>query len=154
MKKFLSFILTVLGFAGCNDDDGPYVNSPNDSSICMYGVPTVDYCIKGKVVDNADKPVEKIVVSFVNYSILGSYQDFYSINNCDTTDATGNYSITDQSFPFEEDITVSISLRDINEIHSPDTLYVNFTSKDLNTDSSDSWNKGCYEKTIDIKLKD
>ena len=53
---FFAMLAAVLGItAGCKDG--------GDDVICMYGVPTVSYELKGKVTDDAGKPVEGIEVT-------------------------------------------------------------------------------------------
>lgn len=72
----LAILAAALGLTGCDKDPYP---AP------MYGCPPVRYDIEGRVVNDADEPIEGIEVSID--------QDSYLPQPPVTTDAEGNYGM-------------------------------------------------------------
>ena len=70
-----------------------------DDVVCMYGVPTVSYELKGKVTDPAGKPVEGIEVTFSNVNPSDSTLVGYSFGPVVSTDATGQWTASFQDDP-------------------------------------------------------
>lgn len=59
MRRLLYLFLGALGFTACSDN----------SMMCEYGTPTVQFTVKGRVTDADGKPIKGIVISSkeVNY---------------------------------------------------------------------------------------
>ena len=70
-----------------------------DDIICMYGVPTVSYELKGKVTDEGGKPVEGIEVSFASISPSDSTMVGNPFGPTAVTDAEGLWRIDYQDDP-------------------------------------------------------
>lgn len=86
----------------------------------MYGVPTMDYVVKGRVVDPDNKPVEGVQVILVNSTVDATADTLYGnrehIQNyirrmADTTDANGNYQVQTTDMPSME---MRLVVRDID----------------------------------------
>lgn len=67
MKKFLYILLSVLGFSACGEAaicDGTTKDGGDSQEIpLMYGTPTIEFTVRGKVTDSEGVPIEGIVVS-------------------------------------------------------------------------------------------
>lgn len=68
MKKFLYILLSALGFSACGEAalGGGSTNEENGGSQeipVMYGTPTIEFTVRGKVTDSEGVPIEGIVVS-------------------------------------------------------------------------------------------
>ena len=70
-----------------------------DDVVCMYGVPTVSYEMKGKVTDEAGMPVEGIEVSFERVSPADSTMAGYAFGPVATTDSSGQWRACFQDDP-------------------------------------------------------
>jgi len=104
---FFAMLLALLGIGGCSE-----IN--NNENMLMYGTPTADWSVKGKVLDPDGKPVSGIQV------ILGNqYEDSPSViydvhyRPIDTlvTGSDGSYSYQKHGFPIEH---LQIDTRDID----------------------------------------
>lgn len=87
----------MLGFSSCVDIGG-WIKQP-----AMYGTPHADFSIKGKVTDEAGKPVQSATLIVRDLGYKGQRRDDESLytteyyNSVLTTDSEGNYSITRES---------------------------------------------------------
>ena len=89
---FFAMLAALLGItAGCKGG--------GDDVICMYGVPTVSYELKGKVTDEGGKPVEGIEVSFARVSPSDSARVGDPFGPTVVTDAAGLWNISYQDDP-------------------------------------------------------
>ena len=92
---FFAMLAAVLGItSGCKGNGGG-----GDDVICMYGVPTVSYELKGKVTDEAGKPLEGIEVSFERLSGTDSAAVGNALGPRVATDAAGAWSASVQDDP-------------------------------------------------------
>ncbi len=113
-------------------------------SCAMYGTPSADFIIKGKVTDaTTDQPVRniRVVVPFLN-----------SDNYGDTTftNSNGEYVIKQNDFPSFDTPKLVIAADvdgQVNGLYGPDTLKVYFTKKDRIKRGSGGWYEGTFEKT-------
>ena len=136
--KFYRWILALLGFAtvsaSCDDRSGSRM-------VCMYGVPTMDYKVSGKVVGKSLDPVEGIEVS-----CSSSYGGTTVLSGAD-----GAFTLADQAFPSD---TLKVTFKDIDGVQNGsyrDTTVSVALKKVKSGDSS--WNLGEYEASgVEVRL--
>ena len=90
---------------------------PREPQVTVYGVPTVDYTVKGRVVDSAGKPVKGVQVMLINSEIdpenlpESPYWDEQLKRIADTTDAQGNFEVRNTDRSWEQ---VRVMVRDVD----------------------------------------
>lgn len=103
---FFAMLAALLGITpGCKGGGG------GDDVICMYGVPTVSYELKGKVTDEAGKPLEGIEVSFERLSGTDSTAVSDALGPRVATDADGMWSARFQDDPAP---VLRVTFRDVD----------------------------------------
>lgn len=89
---FFAMLAALLGItSGCKGG--------GEDVVCMYGVPTVSYELKGKVTDEAGNPVGGIEVSFEQVSPSDSTLAGNPFGPVATTDNGGQWAVSFQDFP-------------------------------------------------------
>ncbi|MDR2683705.1 MAG: radical SAM-associated putative lipoprotein [Dysgonamonadaceae bacterium] len=148
----LAGILTVLGFSSCEDIG-------NGNGRVEYGTPNADYTVKGTVVDKASKkPVKGIRVGYSPapriVPMYGVIPTEYMERASTTTDDKGEFKITENLFPGEEN-PVSVYIEDIdgeeNGSFVSDTLMIDFRNANQ-TGKKDNWYQGEYTVTVNVEL--
>ena len=167
----LSSLLMLLGFSACDDKECP----------CMYGSPTADYTIKGKVTNEAGEPLAGIEVSVsrlyygfteqpgVILSDPRGYEEIvHTSSSGDTlyqssdrntyiriipnkTDKDGVFQIISGNFPMDT-LKYNVKFTDTNASMSTDSVWVTFVAKNLKGGDGD-WYYGKAEKEITMVLK-
>ncbi len=133
INAFITFVIGLLGFGmtGC---------------VYKYGSPDIPYAtleVKGKVTDEASRPIENIrVVTHSRYTDDG--METY-------TDENGNYQF-DQSSVFPVD-SVDIIATDTAGIYAPDSVRVGVTYDRTGVSEDDHWNEGEGSVYHDFQLK-
>ena len=139
MQRFWLAILGLLGFTACG-------NAPLD----MYGSPTVDFTVKGKVTDSAGVPIKGIVVSSKDVS---SFIDCSGLSAVTADDGTFT---TNKMREFGVIGTLIFTDSD-GEANGGDfaTLEVDLGKlpKSQTKEGDGSWYRGEYEVTADVKLE-
>ena len=144
----LAGLISILGFSGCNEDK-------------EYGSPTADYTVKGTVVNKADgKPIEGIRVgyssAFVSVVEYGVMPAPYTPKASVTTDAKGEFTLTENTFPIQ-DQTIPVYVDDIdgekNGSFQSDTLKVDFKNA-KQTKKSKSWYEGEFTVSVNVELNE
>ena len=138
-----TMILTLLGFTSCDSITG---EEPD-----MYGTPTTDFQLKGKVRADDNAPIKgiKVVLSQDNWHRDSTY-----------TDANGNYSMkghmaSSPEWYLKEDAGFKLLLEDVDGDQNGgsfanDTISgPEITSK--KTAEGSGWNTGSYELTAPTK---
>lgn len=128
----------------------------------MMGMPTVNYVVKGRVVNEAGKPVEgmQVVLANANLNItpqnlnLGNEQIRQKIElSADTTAANGTFRVRAEELPSDY---LRIFVRDIDGPshgnYENDVINVSFDESDTK-DTGHGWRKGTMEKRLTIKVK-
>jgi putative lipoprotein (rSAM/lipoprotein system) len=134
-NSIIAGILALLGFTTSCEKFG------SGGVVCMYGTPSAEFIIKGKVTSlESDKPVPEIKV--------------FITGDTSKTDADGNYSLSSRAFPIDQ--SFNISFQDIDstlngEFENLDTIAVFKDAKYINGDSN--WYRGETSKELNIKLK-
>ena len=133
MQRFWFAILGVLGFSACD-------NPPLD----MYGSPTVDFMVKGKVTDSEGAPIKGIVISSKrglsdDLSAVPDEKGEFVTNKIKEFGVMGTLVFTDVDGA-DNGGDFATCERDLSAL--PKTLVKN----------GEGWYKGEYEVTADVKL--
>lgn len=143
MKKLLYLLLGLLGFSACSEGENSNKTRDDIDNIpCMYGTPTVEFTIKGKVTDSAGVPIKGIVVS--------------SDRNSDLSAVTGE----DGSFTTNKVRAINIYGTLTFTDTDGDANGGDFATKDVSVENlptvkikdGEGWYNGEYEVTADVKL--
>ncbi len=109
LNSIFAILAAALGLTGCDKDPYP---AP------MYGCPPVRYDIEGRVVNEADEPIEGIEVSLD--------QDSYLPQAPATTDAEGNYGM--ERSIYDDGYEIAVIANDVdgetNGLYASDTVKV------------------------------
>ena len=134
--------------------------NPREPQVTVYGVPTVNFAVKGKVTDPSGKPIKGLQVLLLNSDIdpsalpEGQYWDSRLARISDTTDATGNYEVRSTDRPWEKQ---NILVRDIdgklNGNFENQLIEVEFTEQDEAGKAVSRWNLGEKRAEVNIKMK-
>lgn len=130
----LGLLLISIGFSSCKDDRK-----------CMYGTPTADYEISGKVTDVDNNPIAGISVShpssFTEEGHLGVI-----------TDKDGNYKLITKGYaPGDLELTVEdIDDAENGEFQTKEIREL-FEDSDYTGDDG-SWYEGKATRTVNVKL--
>lgn len=133
MKKLIYLLIGALGFTACEE-----------SEMCEYGTPTVDFTVKGRVTDADGKPVKGIVVSSKDVYGLDAVTGEDGHFATKTIQAVGIHGTllftdTDGAENGGEFETLTVDLNTL-----PETKVV---------EGDGDWYMGEYEVTADVKLK-
>lgn len=98
--KLYRWLLAAMGFATAATSCDNIQEIIDNNAVCLYGVPTMDYVVTGKVQNQAGEPVKGIELSPSEnpYVTTKSAQD-------------GTFSLSFQTFP---DTSVTISVKDVD----------------------------------------
>lgn len=179
-------LMGLLGFGGCKSakttaasqpqaSEQEYAQQPADTPkkkvvgddrgqvALMYGVPTMNYRIRGKVVNHQGKAVKGIQVVMLNRSFgntpnnpgeddpdVSDYMKQYA----DTTKADGSFDIRVKDRPTEY---MRVFVRDVdgpsNGNYQNDVINVEFTNDEVKSEGQ-GWSRGVAQKDdLTIKLK-
>lgn len=164
-------IMGLLGLSACRstkeastvteDPNVPSQPQPRSEIALMYGVPTMNFVVKGKVTDPQGKPVKGMQVIIANQSVDidadripddNPYLNRYLESASDTTDANGNYEchVTDTPSKVQR-----IIVRDIdgakNGSYQNELFEVEFEQP--KGDRPNTWMLGTATSELNIELK-
>ena len=130
----------------------------------MYGVPTMNYMIRGQVKDANGKPVKDIRVNMLERGMEvedGELQGdpervkMWLEESAAVTDQEGRFEIKNSGIPQER---VRLMVRDVdgteNGEHKDRLVEVPVQQNDINTEGAGGWFRGTFDKKLDIKLED
>jgi len=146
----LAGLISMLGFSGCEKN-----------GLDEYGTPNADYTVKGSVVNKEDgKPIEGIRVGYNPETVYGAMYGVmptpYSPKDYVTTNAKGEFTITENTFPVS-DQTMPVYVEDIdgekNGLFQSDTLQVDFSNANQ-TKKAKSWYAGEFTVTVNVELNE
>ena len=134
MKKFLGFLLGLLGFAGCESETETIRGGQ------MYGCRIVDYKldVKGSVTDDQYNALE-------NVEVKSYYPNTDSVWNSEITDKKGLYELPPTSIYLSDTLQVKFIATDLYNDYQNDTAIVTLVETDI------SYNQ--IEKTVNFTLK-
>ncbi len=134
-NALLSLLMALLGFSTACEQAVDEYGAP----AVEYGAPYATFEVNGKVKSAAETAIEGIQVTMNGQTIF--------------SDASGNYSISTQTFPTDQ--TLVLEFKDIdgslNGSYAPKDTIVEFIDPEF-TGGDDSWYAGETEKTVDVKL--
>lgn len=140
--------------------NGPRDPEPVDPYVTVYGVPTVEFAVKGKVVDSQGKPISGIQVTLINSDIDpdnlpdNEYWEYRLREMADTTDAQGNFECRTTDGPWEN---VRVMVRDIdgkkNGLFETKVEDVEFDETNYNRKTGNNWRMGERNAEVTIKMK-
>ncbi len=160
ITKFFNLILMVLGFA---------TTSCSDLSPCMYGTPTMDYEVSGKVVNKNSVPIAGIKVSPtfmcmygtlpVEYEVSGkvvskgSATDLYEPDSV-LTGKDGSFFISVNGYTSRKDVL--LRFEDVDGSENGGEYAVKEESITLEqVEKGDGWYEGKYEaKGVVIEMEE
>lgn len=129
----------------------------------MYGVPTMNYMIRGQVKDSQGKPVRDISVNMLERNMEvkdGELQgDPETVkqwleNTAVKTDKKGNFEIKNSGIPQEQ---VRLMVRDVdgkaNGEHRSRIVKMDVTPDNVDRTNAGGWNQGTFSKEVEIKLE-
>ena len=139
MKRLINLLLLLLGFSAvsCNSDER------ENEGVCMYGVPTVDFHLVTRVVDEENNPIRGIqILDSHPYESFG-YEGCY-------TDSNGRVNFKGKNRP----VPTKLLLKDVdgeeNGGEFEDKLYeVKYNEVRQIAEGDGEWYNGSYKITID-----
>lgn len=143
MKKFIVFLLGVLGFSACGNNDGDGWDSP-----VMYGTPSVDYTINGKVTNEAGNPIKGIQVASGD-DISG---DPFNLQSAE--DGSFVLEREDDAAVFGTIILTDIDGQDNGGLYKEKRVKIQSLPMKKLKDGDGKWYQGAYEITADIQLEE
>lgn len=135
----LGALLTMLGMGGCmrvKYGPEPMYGVPVEK----YGVPTAEFHVQGKVVDEADEPLQNITIR-IEPKTTG--ERFSAVTN-----EEGKYSIVQNAFPADSVKVVAEDLR--LDAYKADSVMV---AVQYDRTNADEWFEGEASAEVNFQLK-
>ena len=136
------------------------VESPREPQVTVYGVPTVNFDVKGRVVDAKGKPIRGMQVIMIREGMDAESvpYDFPAegamSSMVDTTDANGNFEVNVKDTPWENK---GILVRDIdgakNGSFESEVVNVEFGEPVLEGKEKSRWYLGVRKADVTVKMK-
>lgn len=169
----LMSVMGLFGLTACHstkdiaqeqpENDTPEQPTPRNEIALMYGVPTMDFVVKGRVIDQQGKPVQGMQVVLLNSSIDITPDNMMEDNKnvrsylnevADTTNANGEFRTQVKDVPVENQRLI---VRDIdgekNGVKKDQLIEVQFTETDQ-VEKREGWYMGSREKDVDITVEE
>ncbi|MBO4600494.1 MAG: radical SAM-associated putative lipoprotein [Bacteroidales bacterium] len=170
----LMTVMGVFGLTACHStkeaaqeqvvpepDDAVVEPQPRGEIALMYGVPTMDFVLKGRVIDAKGNPVKGMQVILVNQTVDiapdhmdedNPYVQEYIQKASDTTDVQGTFECRVKDVPVERQRVI---IRDIdgdkNGRYEDQMVEVEFTEENQ-TGERKGWYMGTRTKDVDITV--
>ena len=175
LKSWL--LLTVmgsLGFSACNchkkladpePETDPVEIKDRGEIRLMYGVPTMNYMIRGQVRDTEGRPVKGIRVNMLerNMEVDAASAELqgdpervkeYLESTSVVTDKKGRFEIKNSGIPQEQ---VRLLVRDVdgneNGEYRNQLFEVPVNGEDIDRTDASGWNQGTFNKDVEVKLE-
>ena len=167
-------VMSALGFSSCHchkqltntetaPDPKPEVEDRGEMRL-MYGVPTMDFQIRGQVKDAQGKPVKNIRINMLerNMEIQGAELqgdpdavERWLESSSVITDKKGYFELKNRGIPQEQ---VRLLVRDVdgkkNGEFKDRMVEMEVTADDVDRTQAGGWNQGTYSKEVEIKLEE
>ncbi|MBP5527426.1 MAG: radical SAM-associated putative lipoprotein [Bacteroidales bacterium] len=174
LKNWLLITLMgALGMSGCHchkklaepePEAEPVEMKDRGEMRLMYGVPTMEFQIRGQVHDPDGNPVGGIRVNMLERGMETTPEgdlegDEEAVNRwlektAVKTDAEGRFEIKSSGIPQEQ---VRLMVRDVDgeengEFHNS-IVEMKVTPEDVDRTNADGWNQGTFKKKVEIRLE-
>ncbi len=162
----------ALGFASChsnknlskpNNEEEPVEIKEREEMRLMYGVPTMNYQVKGQIKNANGKPVKDIRVNMLerNMDIEGTTLqgdpeaiDKWLRGTEVVTDKKGRFEISNSGLPQEQ---VRLLIRDVdgkaNGEYRDQVVEMDVQYSDMDRTNANGWNQGTFKKEVKVKLE-
>ena len=164
-------LMSALGLSSCHchrqlaepEEQGASAVKEREEMKLMYGVPTMNYMIRGQVKDADGKPVKDVRVNMLEHGMEISdgelqgdpervkvWLDATSV----ATDKDGRFVLTNNGRPREQ---VRLLVRDVdgnaNGSFRNRLLEVDVSPTDVDRTNAGGWNQGTFNKDLQIQLE-
>ena len=166
-------LMGALGFSACHshkqlavpeEEEAPVVKEREEMRL-MYGVPTMNFMIRGQVKDADGRPVQDIRVNMLERNmqttpegaLVGDPEaiDRWLSGTEARTDKEGRFVIQNSGLPQEQ---VRLLVRDADGGENGDfrdqLMEMEVTPADMDRTNAGGWNLGTFNKEVEIKLED
>ena len=144
-NRLIMLVLVLMGFSACDDDSNIFNNGGDGDDIMLeYGTPQVSYRLKGKVVNEANKPVRNIQLIIKTNPDYARPDTLYSKGDGQFEYQTYNWSAKEMNVVYTD-------LRNEDIVYKTDSVSVVMGKP---TGGDGRWNQGEASKEIVIKLKE
>lgn len=166
-------LMGALGLSGCHchkklaepePDSNPPAVRDRGEMLLMYGVPTMNYQIRGQVKNAKGRPVKDIRVNMLERNmettaegaLVGDPEaiDRWLQNTEVKTDKKGRFEIKNSGLPQEQ---VRLMVRDVDGKSNGDyknrVVEMDVTPDDVDRTNAGGWNQGTYNKEVKINLE-
>ncbi|MBQ9418279.1 MAG: radical SAM-associated putative lipoprotein [Bacteroidales bacterium] len=166
----LATLLGALGFSACQSSRKTASKQPQGAPMpqereeirLMYGVPTMDFTVRGYVHDPAGRPIEGIEVNLLERgleatpdTIYGDQENIrrYLAETSVRTGEDGRFEVHQSGLPQRE---LRLLLRDIdgpaNGSFANQIVELEVKDNEVDKREADGWNLGKYTREVDVKL--
>lgn len=172
LKNWLLVSVTgALGLSSCHsnkqlaepeEQQPPRIREREEMRL-MYGVPTMNYRLSGRVKDAKGRPVKDVKVNLLEHGIEATPDTVYGDpdrvreyleNTAVSTDRDGRFELNGSGRPFPE---VRVLVRDVdghaNGQFRNQLLEIQVTPDDVDRTNAEGWNQGSFSKELEVKLE-
>lgn len=167
----LATLLGALGFSACQSSRKSSIKEPKDTPmpigreeiVLMYGVPTMNYTVRGYVHDPSGHPVSNIELNLLEAGLeatpdtifgdptnIRQYLEETSVH----TDGDGRFEVHQSGLPQQN---LRLLVRDTdgkqNGSFRNQIVEIEVSSSDVDRKQAQGWNLGNYNKEVDIQLQ-
>lgn len=157
LNRLMSSLIALTSVAGCSCA----TSTPQDEPVCMYGVPTAYFTVRGTVTNKHNEPLEGIQVQISvsndrkdtpleerDFRELQSYDyDTQSTVSTFSTDKDGKYEVKEVEFDYGGGM-IKVVFTDPDNVYKTDSVY----NDQPEVDYRGAWETG-YEYTVDMQMQ-
>lgn len=164
-------LMGLLGFTSCQshkkiaapDNEEPSLPERREEMRLMYGVPTMDYTVRGQVRNGDGKPVEGITVNLLEHGIDATPDTVYGDpenvrqyleSTAVKTDRQGRFVVKDRGVPRP---ALRLLVRDTdgpqNGEYRNRIVDLDIAPADVDRSQASGWRQGSFDKEVDIRLE-
>ncbi|MBR1550397.1 MAG: radical SAM-associated putative lipoprotein [Bacteroidales bacterium] len=167
---FLVTLMGAMGFSSCHSNKElaePQAEAPtfedNQQIRLMYGVPSMNFMIRGQVRDAEGRPVRDIRVNMLDRGmevkdgeLQGDPENVqrYLENTSVRTDDEGRFTIQNNGLPQQQ---VRLLVRDVDGKENGEfgnkVVDMKVEADDVDRTDANGWHQGTYNKEVDIELE-